>query len=190
MFGQTTKKNCVINVVVTKSGGQKRSIWLQQQTSATHSELPEWLQPSHCLLAPFNCENLNLIKGLATPMAPFPFIPKLHRSSWWWRLKCTQTLKRSVMVMLKQCQNLYHWDVCKRNLLASANAGHSLVFFSSSGFRVDLSYSLRDPLKDPQFSLPGPPENFNLSHNRPVSIFPNWWRHFSFLRKTENSQKY
>lgn len=110
-------------------------------------------------------------------------------------LKCTQTLKHSVMVMLKQCQNLCHWDVCKRNLFASANAGHSLVLFSSSGFRMDLSYSLRDPLKDPQFNLLGPPQNFNLSHNRPVSIFPtdhfsvftmeNWKRleisHFSFL---------
>lgn len=29
---------CVINVVVTQRGGQKRSIWLQKQTSATHSE--------------------------------------------------------------------------------------------------------------------------------------------------------
>lgn len=97
--------------------------------------------------------------------------------------------------MLKQCQNLCHWDVCKRNLFASANAGHSLVLFSSSGFRVDLSYSLRDPLKDPQFNLLGPQQNFNLSHNRPVSILPtdhfsvftmeSWKRleisHFSFL---------
>lgn len=46
-----------------------------------------------------------------------------------------------------------------------------MVLSSFSGFRVDLSYSLRDPLKDPQFNLLGPPHNF-LSHNGPVSVFP------------------
>lgn len=123
---------------------------------------------------------------VGNPDGTFSFIPKLHRSSWWWWLKCTQTLKRSVMVMLMQRQNLYHWDVSKWGLFASANAGHSPAFFSSSEFRVDLSYSLRDPLKDPHFNLLGPPHNFLLSPVLPSEGFTFQ----ALLMKTEKVQKY
>lgn len=53
---------------------------------------------------------------------------------------------------------------------------------------MDLSYSLRDPLKDPHFNLPGPPHNFLL---RPVSILPSEGFTFQALpMKTEKVQIY
>lgn len=56
---------------------------------------------------------------------------------------------------------------------------------------MDLSYSLRDPLKDPHFSLPGPPQNLPLSHNSPVSILTSEGFTFqALLMKTEKVQKY
>lgn len=56
---------------------------------------------------------------------------------------------------------------------------------------MDLSYSLRDLLKDPHFSLLGPPQNFPLSHNSPVSILPSEGFTFqSLLMTTEKVQNF
>lgn len=87
--------------------------------------------------------------------------------------KCTHmhTLKHSVMVMMNQCQNLYHWVISKGTCLQLLMWGALSVLFCCFDFRLDLSYS-ESRLKDPQSGLLGPTENVNLWHNSLVSIWP------------------
>lgn len=103
---------------------KKRSVWLQRATSATHSDMLEWLQHSQCLPVSFISNNLNLIKRLrnrATAlMAAFqwPRFCGLSRCRWSKSMRThTDDLKHSVMVMPILCQ---HWITSKAQLFACA----------------------------------------------------------------------
>ncbi len=132
---------CVINAFVSRRR-QRRSVWLQRQTSATHSDTLEWLQHSQCLPVSLNQEELNLIKWLRNssktkchfffhPLAS-PFVMVMVIKGY--------TLQHSVMVMLNQCQHLWHCLISEGTCLQLLTRVTG-VLFSCFEFRADLSYS-------------------------------------------------